>query len=70
MTIPDARTRRRPEADRRRDDRFNDAFHTILREAAEMREDRQHAHSLEEAAAERQASIDLLSLARASRGDL
>lgn len=45
------------------DDPMNDAFHALLREAAEKREARQRVHSNEEAAAARQESDDLLALA-------
>lgn len=45
-------------------ERLNDEFHTLLREAAEKREARALAQSLEESAAARQESADLLALAR------
>jgi hypothetical protein len=66
MTVPDARTARRPDADRPNDDQLNDAFHTILREAADRRERRQRRNLRQDTAEARQAWEDLLSLARAT----
>jgi len=50
-------------------DRLNDEFHNLLREAAEKREARALAQSIEESAAARQESADLLALARRRRSD-
>ena len=46
------------------DDRLNEKFHTLLRDAAEKREGRARIHSSEDAAAARQESADLIGLAR------
>lgn len=45
-------------------ERLNDQFHTLLREAAEKREGRARVQSTEDAVAARQESADLLALAR------
>ena len=45
------------------DDPKNEAFNTVLREAAEKREVRLRLNSIEEAAAAKQESADLLALA-------
>jgi len=42
--------------------RVNKAFQTLLREAAEKREERQRVHSREDAAAAKQEILDLLVL--------
>jgi hypothetical protein len=49
------------------DDRMNEKFHTLLREAAEKREGRARTQSAADAVADKQESADLISLAR-SRG--
>jgi hypothetical protein len=59
-----SQARRRPDDDRKNEDRLNEAFHTLLRDAAEKREERQRAQSLADNAAAKQESHDLLSLAR------
>jgi hypothetical protein len=46
------------------DDRLNEKFQTLLREAAEKREDRARIQSTEDAAAAKQESADLIGLAR------
>ena len=46
------------------DDRLNEEFHTLLRDAAEKREGRARIRSSEDAAAARQESADLIGLAR------
>ena len=46
------------------DDKLNEKFNTLLREAAEKREGRARIHSTEDAAAAKQESADLLGLAR------
>jgi hypothetical protein len=46
------------------DDKLNEKFNTLLREAAEKREGRARIHSTEDAAAAKQESSDLLGLAR------
>lgn len=46
------------------DDRLNEKFQTLLREAADQREVRARTLSAEESAAARQESADLLGLAR------
>jgi hypothetical protein len=46
------------------DDKLNERFNTLLREAAEKREGRARIHSTEDAAAAKQESADLLGLAR------
>jgi hypothetical protein len=43
---------------------MNEEFHTLLRDAAEKREARAHAQLVEDEAAARQESADLLALAR------
>lgn len=45
---------------------INEAFHRLLREAAEDRDERQRAHALQDADAAARESADLLSLARRS----
>ena len=45
-------------------DRMNEEFQTLLRDAAEKREARARAQLVEETAAARQESADLLALAR------
>jgi hypothetical protein len=64
MSNPTARNARRPAQESTSDDRINEAFHGLLRAAAEQREERQQAHALKDAAAAKQQSLDLLSLAR------
>jgi len=49
------------------DERLNEEFHTLLRDAAEKREGRALVQSTEDAAAAKQESADLLALARAPR---
>jgi hypothetical protein len=49
------------------DERLNEEFHTLLRDAAEKREGRAIIQSTEDAAAAKQESADLLALARAPR---
>jgi hypothetical protein len=46
------------------DERLNEEFHALLREAAEKREGRARVQSTEDAVAARQESVDLLALAR------
>jgi hypothetical protein len=46
------------------EDRLNEAFHELLREGAEQREERQRVHSLQDADAAKKESLDLLALAR------
>jgi hypothetical protein len=48
------------------EDRLNEAAHAILREAADRRAERERVRSTQDEAEARQASGDLLSLARAS----
>ena len=48
------------------DERINDEFHALLRDAAEKREGRTRVHSSEDDAAAKQESSDLLALARRS----
>jgi hypothetical protein len=45
-------------------DELNEQFHTLLREAADKREERAIAQSTADAAAAKQESADLLTLAR------
>jgi len=45
-------------------DELNEQFHTLLREAAEKREERAIAQSTADAAAAKQESADLLALGR------
>ncbi len=45
-------------------ERMNEEFHILLRDAAEKREARAHAQLVEDEAAARQESADLLALAR------
>jgi hypothetical protein len=49
------------------DERVNEAFHTLLREAAAEREGRARVQAIGDAVADRQASADLLALARGGR---
>jgi hypothetical protein len=46
------------------DEHLNERFHTLLREAAELREGRALVQSSADDAAARQESVDLLELAR------
>ena len=46
------------------DERLNEEFHTLLRDAAEKREGRALIQSTEDAVAAKQESADLLALAR------
>ena len=46
------------------DERLNDEFHALLRDAADKREGRTRVHSSEDDAAAKQESTDLLALAR------
>ena len=46
------------------DERLNEEFHTLLRDAAEKREGRALVQSTEDALAAKQESADLLALAR------
>jgi hypothetical protein len=46
------------------DERLNEEFHTLLRDAAQKREGRALVQSTEDAAAAKQESADLLALAR------
>jgi len=46
------------------DERLNEEFHTLLRDAAQKREGRALIQSTEDAAAAKQESADLLALAR------
>jgi cytochrome c-type biogenesis protein CcmH/NrfG len=73
VTHANAGRSRRPEADRKRpdvarasDDQFNEAFHAILREAAERREVRRRLNVQQDTAEARQAWQELLSLAGAA----
>ena len=66
MTARHAQAVRRPVADRPNDDRLNEAFQAILREAADKREVRQRRNSRQDLAEARQAWEDLMSLARAT----
>lgn len=50
------------------DDKKNEVFQTLLREAAEKREERQRLHSLEEETATRLESAAFLALARDRAG--
>jgi hypothetical protein len=46
------------------DDRLNEKFHTLLREAAEKREGRAQTQAIADAIAAKQESDDLIGLAR------
>jgi hypothetical protein len=46
------------------DDLLNEQFHTLLRDAAAKREERERTQSAEDAVTSKQASADLLALAR------
>jgi hypothetical protein len=50
--------------------RVNEEYQTLLRDAAEKREERQRVHSLQDADAARQEILDLLSLSRAEAAHL
>ncbi len=65
MEPTNARPVPRSDAERLKDDRLNEEFHALLQEAAEKREERQRVHSLQDEAAARQESHELLSLALA-----
>jgi hypothetical protein len=51
------------------DERVNEAFHTVLREAAAEREGRARIQAVGDAVADRQESADLLALARGERSE-